>query len=165
MRLSHWTIGIAVAVATSSVAPSASAQEEGQGTRRFGSPGFIVSADRLLPLISYQSIKTSDNGSSDTQSRLSIALMNSGPFEIFASFYNLPRLSFDWVPVRNLTLGGAAWLYTDLQASNTVSPGGGASKSTMEPAEGHLLGCRPAHRVHHSHGRQAVVLAARAGVE
>jgi hypothetical protein len=133
MRLSNWTIGIGVAVATSSLAPSASAQEEGQGNHRFGSPGFIVSADRLLPLLSYQSIKTSSNGSSDTESRLSIALMNSGPFEVFASFYNLPRLSFDWLPVRNLTIGGAAWLYTDLQASNTVSPGGGSSKSTDQP--------------------------------
>jgi opacity protein-like surface antigen len=133
MRLSNWIIGIGTAVATLSFDSSARA-EEGQGTHRFGSPGFIVSADRLLPLLSYQSIKTTqDDGSSDTQSRLSIALMNNGPFQVFASFYNLPRLGFDWLPVQNLTLGGAAWFYTDLQASESVAPAGGSSKSGDQP--------------------------------
>src|SRR5579863_8702941 len=128
MRLSNWTIRIGVAVATLSLTSFARA-DEGQGTHRFGSPGFILSADRLLPLLSYQSIKTSNDGSSETQSRLSIALMNSGPFQVFASFYNLPRLGFDWVPVQNLTIGGAAWLYMDLQASDNNSPASGPSKS------------------------------------
>jgi opacity protein-like surface antigen len=134
MRLSRWAIGVGITVAT--LSPSSSARaEEGQGTHRFGSPGFIVSADRLLPLISYQSIKTSqDDGSSDTQSRLSIALMNNGPYGVFSSFYNLPRLGFDWLPIRNLTLGGAAWFYADLQASNSTTPaGGGSSTSTDQP--------------------------------
>ena len=108
--------------------------EEGQGEHRFGSPGFIVSADRLLPLLSYQSIKTTQSdGSSDTQSRFSLALMNNGPYGVFASFYNLPRLGFDWLPIRNLTLGGAAWLYTDLQATDDQSPANGSSKSTNQP--------------------------------
>jgi hypothetical protein len=132
MRLAIWITSIGSTLAVALVATAASA-EEGQGPHRFGSPGFIVSADRLLPLISYQSIRTSENGSSDTQSRLSIALMNSGPFQVFASFYNLPRLSFDWVPVRNLTIGGAAWLYADLQATDSVSPANGSSKSTDQP--------------------------------
>ncbi|MGA7121010.1 MAG: hypothetical protein WBY94_12980 [Polyangiaceae bacterium] len=97
--------------------------EEGQGIHRFGSPGFIVSADRLLPLLSYQSIKTTQSdGSSDTQSTFSIALMNNGPFGVFSSFYNLPRLGLDWLPIRNLTLGGAAWFYADLQASESQTP-------------------------------------------
>jgi hypothetical protein len=94
--------------------------EEGQGEHRFGSPGFIVSADRLLPLVSYQSTEVTQNGVSDTQSRLSVALMNNAPFEAYSTFYNLPRLAFDWLPVQNLTLGGAAWLYADLQATNSV---------------------------------------------
>ncbi len=109
-------IGMAVtALATGSPARA----EEGQGEHRFGSPGFIVSADRLLPLVSYQSTETTQNGSSDTQSRLSIALMNNAPFEAYSTFYNLPRLAFDWLPVQNLTLGGAAWLYADLAATNS----------------------------------------------
>lgn len=105
--------------------------EEGQGIHRFGEPGFIVSADRLLPLLSYQAIKTTQNdGSSDTQSRFSIALLNNAPYGVFASFYNLPRVGFDWLPIRNLTLGGAAWFYADLQASESRSPANGPSKST-----------------------------------
>ena len=125
MRLSSWTVGIGVAVAALAVASSARA-EEGQGEHRFGNPGFIVSADRLLPLLSYESIKTGDSGSQDTQSRLSIALMNNAPFEAYSSFYNLPRVGFDWLPIQNLTLGGATWLYMDLQATDT--PSGGSSK-------------------------------------
>lgn len=132
MRLSHRTIGLAATVAALSLTSTARA-EEGQGTHRFGNPGFIVSADRLLPLLSYQSIKTTDNGNSDTQSRFSIALMNNGPYGVFGSFYNLPRLGFDWVPIQNLTLGGAAWLYTDLQSTDSKSAGGGSSKSTDQP--------------------------------
>jgi hypothetical protein len=134
MRLSNWTLGLGIAVAALSVASSARA-EEGQGTHRFGSPGFIVSADRLLPLVSYESIKTTQSdGSSDTQSRTSIALMNNAPFGAFSTFYNLPRLAFDWLPIQNLTLGGAAWLYMDLQASDSLSPaGGGGSKSSDQP--------------------------------
>jgi opacity protein-like surface antigen len=120
MRIFIWTIGIGVTLAASSLATSAAA-EEGQGEHRFGSPGFIVSADRLLPLVSYQSTELSQNGNSDTQSRLSIALMNNGPPEVFSTFYNLPRLAFDWVPIQNLTIGGAAWLYVDLQATDTKS--------------------------------------------
>ncbi|HEX3344583.1 MAG TPA: hypothetical protein VHS09_08415 [Polyangiaceae bacterium] len=93
-----------------------------------------MSADRLLPLLSYESIKTSSNGASDTQSRFSLALMNSGPYGVFSSFYNLPRVSLDWLPVQNLTIGLSTWLYTDLTASDSVSPGGGAaSKSTDQP--------------------------------
>lgn len=118
MRLPNWTVSICVTV-TALAMPGRASAEEGQGEHRFGSPGFIVSADRLLPLISYQATETTQNGVSDTQSRLSIALMNNAPFEAYATFYNLPRLAFDWVPVQNLTLGGAAWLYADLQANNT----------------------------------------------
>ena len=130
MRLSNWTIGIGIAVATAAVARSAGA-EEGQGVHRFGNPGFIVSADRLLPLISYQAVKTSpeDGGGSETQSRLSIALMNNAPYSVFSSFYNLPRLGFDWIPVQNLTIGGAAWLYTDLSANDSTTTPAGVTTS------------------------------------
>ncbi len=118
MSTSHCIVVIGTAVTALAIGSPARA-EEGQGEHRFGSPGFIVSADRLLPLVSYQSTETTQNGSSDTQSRLSIALMNNAPFEAYSTFYNLPRLAFDWLPVQNLTLGGAAWLYADLLATNS----------------------------------------------
>jgi hypothetical protein len=124
-------LGMATAALT--VAGSARA-EEGQGRHRFGNPGFIVSADRLLPLLSFQSVKTTEsNGASTTQSGVSVALMNNAPFSALSSFYNLPRLGFDWIPVQNLTVGGAVWLYADLSASTTVSTPGQASVTTERP--------------------------------
>jgi hypothetical protein len=119
-------------VCTLSVAESARADEpEGEGKHRFGSPGFIISAERLLPLLSYESNKvTAPDGSSDTQSRTSIALLNNGPF---GTLYNLPRLGFDWLPIENLTIGGATWFYTQLSASETLTPANGASKSADVP--------------------------------
>jgi opacity protein-like surface antigen len=125
-------IGLGAALAAIALAGPARA-EEGQGTHRFGNRGFIISADRLLPLLSYQSVTTTPpGGPSTTESRTSVALLNNGPFGVYNSFYNLPRLGFDWLPIDNLTLGGAAWLYTDLQASETTSTAG-VSKSTDTP--------------------------------
>jgi hypothetical protein len=124
---------LAAAMAVLTLAGSARA-EEGQGKHRFGNPGFIVSADRLLPLLSFQSVKeTASDGSSITDSRVSIALMNNAPFDALQSFYNLPRVAFDWIPVQNLTVGGAVWLYADLSSSQTTSTPGKASVSTDTP--------------------------------
>ena len=59
--------------------------------------------------------------------------MNNGPYGVSRStFYNLPRLAFDWLPIQNLTLGGAVWLYADLSATESTSTGG-TSKSTDQP--------------------------------
>ncbi|HEY3815956.1 MAG TPA: hypothetical protein VGL81_02240 [Polyangiaceae bacterium] len=129
-----WSVGLAVGIAigTSSLAGSARADEV-EGKHRFGDRGFIVSADRLLPLLSYDSIKVSSDGSSETQSRFSLALTNSGPYGVFSSFYNLPRVSFDWLPVRNLTIGASTWLYMDLSANQTISPAGGSSTTSDQP--------------------------------
>jgi opacity protein-like surface antigen len=108
--------------------------EEGQGSRRFGSRGFIVSADRLIPLTSYESFKaTQSDGSSETKSDLSLGLLSNAPYTAFGTFYNLPRLAFDWIPVRNLTLGGALWAYTQLTATDSTSPGHGSSTSQDQP--------------------------------
>jgi opacity protein-like surface antigen len=126
------TILTGIALALSS-AGTAAADEE-QWAHRFGAPGFIVSVDRLLPLLSYQSIKTDNpNGGSTTDSRFSLALVGNGPFGAYQSFYNLPRLSFDWLPIQNLTLGGSVWLYTDLSSNQTVTPATGASTTSDQP--------------------------------
>ncbi|MGD0528828.1 MAG: hypothetical protein ABSE49_27065 [Polyangiaceae bacterium] len=115
------------------LAATARAQQEPK--RQFGSPGIVLSVDRLLPLLSYESVKTTANdGSSVTDARTSIAFTNGGPYGVFSSFYNLPRLAIDWLPVRNLTLGLATWLYADLSATTSTSPaGGGSSKSVDQP--------------------------------
>jgi hypothetical protein len=124
------------------VAGPAGAQEEPK--RQFGSPGIILSADRLLPLVSYESIKTTANdGSSVTDARTSVAFTNGGPYEAFSSFYNLPRLAVDWIPVRNLTLGLATWLYADLSATQTTSPAGGGSSKSVDQAKVTYWGVAP----------------------
>ena len=141
-RMRAWTIGVGITIATLAMTSSARA-EEGEGKHKFGNPGFVVSADRLLPLLSYDSTKTTENGASDTQSRFSLALMNSGPYGIFSSFYNLPRVSLDWLPVQNLTIGLSTWLYTDLSSNETVSPSGGGSSKTSDTPKVTYWGLAP----------------------
>jgi hypothetical protein len=117
------TTVVSAVVAVLALAGSARA-EEGQGSSRFGTKGFIVSADRLIPLTSYESFKvTQSDGSSETKSDLSLGLLSNAPYTAFGTFYNLPRLAFDWIPTRNLTLGGAVWAYTQLTATDSHSPG------------------------------------------
>ncbi|HXN33113.1 MAG TPA: hypothetical protein VN894_14680 [Polyangiaceae bacterium] len=112
------TTTFSAVVAVLALAGSASA-DEGKGSSRFGTRGFIISADRLIPLTSYESVKTTQSdGSSETKSDLSLGLFSNAPYTAFGTFYNLPRIAFDWIPVRNLTLGGAVWLYTQLTATN-----------------------------------------------
>jgi hypothetical protein len=121
----------AAAVTFTLVGSARADDDKGEGIHRFGATGFIISVDRLLPLLSYESnTQTASDGTKTTQSRTSVALMNTGPFGVSNSFYNLPRISFDWVPVRNLTIGGSTWLYTDLQASDAITPPNKATTST-----------------------------------
>jgi hypothetical protein len=126
-------IVVSVALASLTFASSARA-EEGEGPSHFGSPGFIVSADRLIPLTSYESFKTTEsNGSSSGKSDLSLGLLSNAPYTSFGTFYNLPRLAFDWIPVRGLTLGGAVWAYTQLSVTQSTAPPNGPSTSTDQP--------------------------------
>jgi hypothetical protein len=127
------TIAFAIVVGiTASQAPARA--EEGQGSARFASRGFIVSAERLIPLTSYESVKTTQSdGSSETKSELSLGILSNAPYTAFGTFYNLPRIAFDWIPLRHLTLGGALWAYVQLNATDSVSPAGGSSKSTDQP--------------------------------
>jgi hypothetical protein len=120
------TLMVGAVVGVVALAGSARA-EEGVGNSRFGSRGFIVSADRLIPLTSYESVKTTQSdGSSETKTNLSLGLLSNAPYTAFGTFYNLPRLAFDWVPVRGLTLGGAVFGYTQLKATDSRSPSNGA---------------------------------------
>ena len=126
------SIAVSGAISVLTLAGSARAQE-GEASSRFGSPGFIVSADRLIPLISYEAVKTSSDGSSETKSDLSFGLLSNAPYTAFGTFYNLPRLGFDWVPVQNLTLGGALFGYVQALSKDSVSPAGGPSTTTDQP--------------------------------
>jgi opacity protein-like surface antigen len=129
------TTMVSAVVAVLVLAGSARAAEpEGQGSSRFGSRGVIVSADRLIPLTSYESFKvTQSDGSSETKSNLSLGLLSNAPYTAFGTFYNLPRLALDWIPIRNLTLGGALWAYTQLTSTDSRSPANGSSTSSDQP--------------------------------
>jgi hypothetical protein len=127
------TIVVSGAIGVLTLAGSARA-EEGEAVSRFGSPGFIVSADRLIPLVSYEAVKTTQSdGSSETKSDLSFGLLSNAPYTAFGTFYNLPRLGFDWVPVHNFTLGGALFGYVQALSKDSVSPASGPSTTSDQP--------------------------------
>jgi hypothetical protein len=133
MIRSPLVLGAAVAAITFTESARAD-DDKGEGRHRFGMRGLIVSVDRLLPLISYQSVTLTDPaGNESSQSRTSVALANTGPFSVFQSFYNLPRISFDWVVVRNLTIGSSTWIYADLQASSSITPNNKPTTSSDSP--------------------------------
>lgn len=117
------------AVASLAAAQSARADEPG-----FGEKGVMISADRLLPIISWQSSKTDDaTGGSTTDSKVSFAFGSNGGVTP-STFYSLPRLGFDVVVIPHLTVGGSIWIYTDLSSNENVAPGnGGASQSSNQP--------------------------------
>jgi hypothetical protein len=94
----------------------------------------IISADRLAPIYDYWSTTTDDRGFKRTSSRTSIALVTSSPLAAFATVYNVPRFGLDGVIGPGVTIGGAAWLYTDLSATNGTTPAnGGSSTSSDQP--------------------------------
>jgi hypothetical protein len=120
------------AVASMTAATPALADDEPEPAHRagFGSHGVIVSAERLIPLVTYGSYKNTDpDGSSTTESRVGVAFLTNGPLGGLTTTYNIPRLAFDFVVVPNLTIGGAAWVYSDLSAKHDSSPAHGPSQS------------------------------------
>lgn len=118
------------AVTTLAVAPSARAADED-----FGEHGIMIGADRLLPILNYDSAKTDNgNGGSTTDSRVGFAFGSNGAGTLLESFYNLPRLGFDVVVIPHLTLGGSAWIYTDLSANTTTTQTNGNS-TTVDQAK------------------------------
>lgn len=73
----------------------------------FGAKGhFIISADRLSPLISYTRVRAAGNNQGDynTTSTTSMSLLWSGQAQ---DFYDIPRIGLDYVIAPKVTLGGA----------------------------------------------------------
>lgn len=122
------------------VASPASAQQ----TASFGDQGqFIFGADRLFGLFAYTSNSFSSAGQTTTVSGTSMGFfggLNSSqlasPAGAFLvgnpTFYNIPRLGFDYTIIPNLTIGGEAIAWFTLggnSSNNNVStqvPGGNA---------------------------------------
>jgi hypothetical protein len=95
-----------------------------QSSTDLGAEGqFIISAERLMPLFSYQSYKTSaDDNNSNTDSAVNISLLTSNPHQV--TFYNVPRLALDYVVIPNLTVGGSAFISFDLSSSHDTKVNG-----------------------------------------
>jgi hypothetical protein len=135
------TLGVALGALF--VASPASAQQAGKA---FGDQGeLIFGADRLFALFSYTSNQLSSGGNTGTVNGTSMGFfggLNSvyvganpatgAPFTAGnQTFYNLPRLGFDYTIIPNLTIGGEAIAWFTLggstQANNAPSnpvPGG-----------------------------------------
>jgi hypothetical protein len=141
---------------TASVAGAQAAQG-----RDFGQKGeFILSADRLLPLLSFTQNKLTNNNNNPnlsyttTGSSLSLlwgdnSIVNGGQAPGFGvgagnpTFYTTPRVGFDYVLIPNLTLGGDLFVFFTLGGSNTTPVrGGNATQSTDRPS-GNAFGIAP----------------------
>ncbi len=113
-------------------------------TRGLASRGgqLILGADRLIPLIAYTAISEGSGQSNATQKSTSISLF--GGIGLAQSFYNVPRLAFDYAVTDNLTIGGAVFAYFMLSAtqSSSTGPSSDASKLTLlgvAPRIGYVL--------------------------
>jgi hypothetical protein len=99
-----------------------------QAAPAFGEQGqAIVSVDRLMPLLSYDSYNIEDTvRGSTTQSQTSLSFVGHG-LSLFdygggtnaPLFYDIPRFAFDYTVWQHLTVGGSIWAYFQLGNSTT----------------------------------------------
>ena len=111
MRRTLTAAGSMLAVLT--MAPLAMAQSRTE----FGQQGeFIISADRLVPLLSFEDVSQDvlvpgglpNNVKSETttQTATSFSVLYGSPAAPVEQFYSVPRIGFDYVVVPNVTIGG-----------------------------------------------------------
>ncbi|WP_394846506.1 hypothetical protein LZC95_03455 [Pendulispora brunnea] len=112
----------------------ASSTAHAQGKTDLGQKGqFILSADRLLPVMAYESRKTGDddNGST-TESSLRFSLLTSN--FTHRTVFDVPRVSLDYAIIDHLTLGGSVFVAFDL-SHETKSEENGRSVSVDQAKE------------------------------
>jgi hypothetical protein len=132
---------------------------QAQQGQSFGQKGeFILSADRLVPILAFTQNKLTNNNvnpnQSFTTSGSSLSLLwgnnsifeggNAANFGVGAgnpTFYTTPRVGFDYVLIPNLTLGGDLFVFFTLGGSTTTSVGG-RSVSNDNPS-GNAFGITP----------------------
>jgi len=105
----------------------------------------IVSAEQLAPILSYDSTTESENGTNTTDSSTTFGLVTS-IFRLSGvqeTFHTLPRLAFDYVLGPGVTIGGSAFVFTDISASTATSPSGGGTSTTTQEPKGTLWGVAP----------------------
>lgn len=141
--------------ATMGVLMLAAQHAQAQEKKNFGDRGeFILSADRLFPLIGWS--RTSRNlmagelrngfvsGSTSTeQSSLSLFYGTAFPQEVF---YTIPRVGFDYVVAQNVTIGGDLIFFTTLGGSDSneqVRPDGSTQTTTTDRDQVLAFGIAP----------------------
>ena len=80
----------------------------------------IVSADRVMPLVTYESVTTTnpnDNNQSVTVSGVSVAFVTHGSRN---TILTIPRFGLDFVVSPGVTLGLSAWVSTTLSESAQI---------------------------------------------
>jgi hypothetical protein len=147
------TMSAVVAVGVLAVASDAQAAAGGD---TFGDEGhFIISADRLIPLVGYSSFKTTytdpqnDKFSYSTSSTSSsifwgggeglpfaVATTNGGNFQNVSygipNPYKTPRIGFDYVLIPNLTIGGNLFAFFTFGSSGNVHYENGNGTQTSD---------------------------------
>jgi hypothetical protein len=89
-------------------------------------PGaFILSVDRLVPVFAYSAISEGSGTNSNSQKISSISLFGS-PLGFLQSYYNAPRVGFDFRGPGGLTFGGDVYVF--LMLASSASSAGGPSR-------------------------------------
>lgn len=90
-----------------------------QTAKGFGETGqAILSVERLMPLLAYENAKVTTGNDSTSAGITSFALVVHDRRD---TFYNAPRFAFDYVVTSHLTIGGSAYVYTQLSDSATTT--------------------------------------------
>jgi hypothetical protein len=88
---------------------------------------FILGVERIMPLVSYEDVKASQNGASSSTSITSFSLVTHGAA---ATLYNIPRFAIDYTVIPKLTLGGSVYVYTQVGNSTTTTAQNGVQTTT-----------------------------------
>ena len=145
LRSLAFSVG-ATALVCAASANEASAQE----ANGLGEKGeLIITADRLLPLLSYssQTVTQTQNGTETktTDSGTSIALLFGSDTSIPINPHTVPRLAFDFTVINRLTVGGAVVVGLGLGGSTKVETSNGSTNnsSKTDAAKTTVVGVAP----------------------
>ena len=142
---------VAASVGVVLFASVASAQAKGA----FGEQGeFIFSADRLVPIFAYTNNKVTNDkvnpNQSNSVSGSSFSLLYGGNFAGVPAanvgignptFYNFPRVGFDYTVIRDLTVGGDVFIFFTLGGSTQRCAG--STCQSNDSATGNAWGIAP----------------------
>ena len=128
------------------LATAAGRQAAAQEANGLGEKGeLIITADRLMPLLSYssQTLTIENNGQTSklSESSSSIALLLGREPSLLVNPHTVPRLAIDFTVIQHLTVGGSFVLAFGLGGSTTSESGNVTSKRDAPKAS--LVGFAP----------------------